>query len=734
MFNAVQQHGLRQLEEPADPRTIEAWWLQYNASHPLIGNSARKRKKPDAVSVATVCVPSATVATRPASLPAAGAADPPASPVPGRKLRWNSKKARLETDAFFAAFPVPALPPEQPALWVGGRGGVFGDAANSLPLLPCILPQQQQRGHTAVGSAATKQRPHGKSDLAQTPHFHSDLSPILREHLVVGLPTGMDSPQRTPRTENRLLPVNEPVDGRDRVESMKAAVQEVFHKDPVKEAIALYKAKTTCHNTDQTLTENDELHQLRLHGEVGTVEVLSTSYHGKGKPWARYFTVPIDPNSRRRYRNDIAAVTLVANYVMLVFATLQTAEHGYALLTPDLTHRFRGFNLKACIREVIKHDREFLLKLLEPGRKVRGTGLNDGQMLSMLVKESVMEHVHECITSLQEKYKDTPNIAIRFELRQNLPLHIPAVTFNRDTARTTTVYTRGYLERKVRGGMLNAQGRVTFWYDSKKKRGVLCYQPKLSHAIEKNVTVGEARRLQVAAVPGGLKLEHDASGTRYTVHKREATETERVFSVDPGGRTQATGTMLNTGQSFETGGAQRNKEALLESDRLLAKSNSVPAGHLQRFLRAEAQTVRTKMSNWVTESHHQLAQFFVDNTDLVFLPKLQTGGMVRRVNERTNQPRTINGIASRQLLSWRHGALNTKVLKSKMRFYPACCVLDVNESYTTKSTCVVFCFVLYCSIIFDWFCSLQHLLQMLSGRGEQDFCLHIIRVQHTATP
>ena len=140
------------------------------------------------------------------------------------------------------------------------------------------------------------------------------------------------------------------------------------------------------------------------------------------------------------------------------------------------------------------------------------------------------------------------------------------------------------------------------------------------------------------------------------------------------------------------------------------------------------------MSNWVTESHHQLAQFFVDNTDLVFLPKLQTGGMVRRVNERTNQPRTINGIASRQLLSWRHGALNTKVLKSKMRFYPACCVLDVNESYTTKSTCVVFCFVLYCSIILDWFCSLQHLLQMLSGRGEQDFCLHITRVQHTATP
>jgi hypothetical protein len=126
------------------------------------------------------------------------------------------------------------------------------------------------------------------------------------------------------------------------------------------------------------------------------------------------------------------------------------------------------------------------------------------------------------------------------------------------------------------------------------------------------------------------------------------------------------------------------RAVLRQVDRLEADAKAATAGPLRAYLQAQAQALRTKMRNWVSHGHRQFAQFLVDSFDYVFLPKLSIAKLVQRFDEDTDQYRMLNKIATRQLLAWRHGEFHSKVLASKLRFFPGCCVLNINEAYTTK--------------------------------------------------
>jgi hypothetical protein len=119
-------------------------------------------------------------------------------------------------------------------------------------------------------------------------------------------------------------------------------------------------------------------------------------------------------------------------------------------------------------------------------------------------------------------------------------------------------------------------------------------------------------------------------------------------------------------------------------DGLMVKSSTGPGGPFRRFLRAQAQTARTQLRNWVSHGHHQFAQHLVDNSNYAFFLKLGVGRMVERWNSERDTVRVLGPMATRQLLAWRHGEFRTQVLASKLRFFPGCCVLNVSENYTTK--------------------------------------------------
>jgi hypothetical protein len=468
--------------------------------------------------------------------------------------------------------------------------------------------------------------------------------------------------------------------------------------------------------------EEDCLTKFKNEGEAGATFSLPLDfYSGTDGFYARAFKTAVDAEVYLRLRNDLSAVRFCVNYLLVLCATLQSAKYEYALLTPQPDHRYRKTNLTTRLRNALFSAKDMLCVALARGRAVRGEGKDEGQVLNSRVIETAVTCVSESIASLQALYATNPDTTIAFKMRYDVPLFIHAVDFNDAPTRGyMRMYSRATLGKQLRHGLVPADGRVVLTLDKVFRRSIqLTYKPCVLHETAANVTTAAARKHQTARCPGGLRYAPntaDATGlAEYTVRKTVVSGTTRLSSWDPGVRTFHLGWDISKGQFWATNGPEtvaHMKSLLQLADGLMAKRKVTKAADFRRYLRAQAQDLRTRLRNLVTNAHGQFAQFLVDHFDLVLLPKLGVNQMVRRYNEESDAACVLTAMTKRMMLAWRHGEFRRNALASKLRFHKDLCVIDVTEKYTSKGLSACFVAFLFVSLQNQLFTPSAHVYRL----------------------
>jgi hypothetical protein len=423
---------------------------------------------------------------------------------------------------------------------------------------------------------------------------------------------------------------------------------------------------------------------------------LSPDFFKAGRFFARSYGAFVDSTAWRQLRDDLAGTALATNFLLAACASVQTPAHNFALLTPRSGHPLRGKNLLKRLRFILETAKPMLLDAARAGRVARGS-TQGANVLNCIVSTSALFGVAESIASLQKLYADTPDTGIRFELRPRPALLVDAQLFNRQSSSgSLNLYTRGFLGKSLRYGLVEANGRVAIHLEQGRSRHVtLMYQPKPTAAMSGRLSHGAARRQQVARLPGDLQLRREPDKEDglpgrafYATFARPELEVPTALAVDPGSRTFATCLDLDTCAVYQSNGewtANRTKTFLQLSDELLALGKQTSALPFRRHVQKLAQQLRTKQQNWTGDMHQRLAQFFVDKARIVLLPKLSVGRMVQRNDPVSGARRNLHPMAARLLLACRHGEFRSQVLASKLRYFPDCTIYDFSESFTTKS-------------------------------------------------
>jgi hypothetical protein len=540
------------------------------------------------------------------------------------------------------------------------------------------------------------------------PHYVPEVTETLAASLVNDrLPATISHAERDAKTAHDVQSIfKSPDSSNDAVAELLEEFPLIFdraraaaqHVEEVADIEAKGRRRSTFnYNCEQPTTDSakEPLHVFATTAHEGSLLSLSPKFFKGSRFYARSYSARVDKDLWRRLRNDTAACVLATNFLLVVCDRMQRPDTNYALLTPQPGGPFRGLNLIKRLRAILKACKPMLETAAARGRHVRGVQDGDGKAFSNIVTESAVHNVAESIASLQALYQSKPNAIVEFKVRAEVPILIDAREFNSNTTRSERVYTRGSLGDKLRHGLVAANGRVVLRLSKTARRVLLSYQPSLLGGIAESVPTAVARKHQTSRAPGGLtyvREADDADGlpgrSYYSVHSSGARDgPPRFSSWDPGSRVFAFGWNVNSGEFLATNSpytVERMRAVLRQVDRLEADAKAAAAGPLRAYLQAQAQALRTKMRNWVSHGHRQFAQFLVDNFDYVFLPKLSIAKLVQRFDEDTDQYRTLNKMATRQLLAWRHGEFHSQVLASKLRFFPGCCVLNINEAYTTK--------------------------------------------------
>ena len=150
----------------------------------------------------------------------------------------------------------------------------------------------------------------------------------------------------------------------------------------------------------------------------------------------------------------------------------------------------------------------------------------------------------------------------------------------------------------------------------------------------------------------------------------------RLVAVDPGIRTFMT---FLSEKSFGWLGNDSNlhiQKLCFRLDKLVSKISQAPSQQKRRFKKA-ASRLRCKIKNLVKELHHKVAQFLVDNFDVILLPTFETSKMVSK-SRRKLRNKTV-----RQMLTLSHYEFKT-FLKWKA-WENSKLVIDCNEAYTSKT-------------------------------------------------
>jgi hypothetical protein len=452
----------------------------------------------------------------------------------------------------------------------------------------------------------------------------------------------------------------------------------------------------------------------------------SDFYQAKhGRYFTRQYRVLVDKDTWRRLRDAVAEATVGTNFLLCVVA--ETLADNETLFENHEDHRFSGMNLRRRLRVALAGARRMLIRALRRGKELRAQELGvpveeDDALDHVVVHDSCVEGVWESTTSLQELYREKPHADCVIHQRNNVPLFIETREFNNTTTTGKNgLFSRVWLAGKRKGGLPPAAGRVTLQLDNTTKnarRVILTYQPDIVTLLStSNVTLKDAKRNQISRLPGGLRFREADGATELAmaaptpahyevmVDERPSTTVRDdgadvpappvpcVLSVDPGGKTLGTICNMNSLTLYETNGREAPqfiRDNLRTTDKLdaLCKATNSGGGHA-RFLREQGRRVRKRLKNFVTNAHHEYANFLVNHRQptYILLPRLPVAAMVRRSDAETGKRRCLNKMAARTLVSWSHWRLRSQVLAHKLRYYPEVCLLNCSESYSTKGKC-----------------------------------------------
>jgi putative transposase len=150
----------------------------------------------------------------------------------------------------------------------------------------------------------------------------------------------------------------------------------------------------------------------------------------------------------------------------------------------------------------------------------------------------------------------------------------------------------------------------------------------------------------------------------------------RLVAVDPGIRTFMT---FLSEKSFGWLGNDSNlhiQKLCFRLDKWVSKISQAPSQQKRRFKKA-ASRLRCKIKNLVKELHHKVAQFLVDNFDVILLPTFETSKRVSK-SRRKLRNKTV-----RQMLTLSHYELKTFL--NWKAWENSKFVIDCNEAYTSKT-------------------------------------------------
>ena len=155
---------------------------------------------------------------------------------------------------------------------------------------------------------------------------------------------------------------------------------------------------------------------------------------------------------------------------------------------------------------------------------------------------------------------------------------------------------------------------------------------------------------------------------------------KRVIALDPGVRTFMTGYDPH-GVAFEFGRQDIGRIYRLchAVDDLQSRWSQKGVDHHRRWrMRRAGARIRTKIRHLVDDLHCKLVKFLVRRYTVVLLPKFATSQMLRKGQRR------IRSKTARAMATWSHDRFQQRLL-NKMREYPWCKVVIVNEAWTSKT-------------------------------------------------
>jgi putative transposase len=164
-----------------------------------------------------------------------------------------------------------------------------------------------------------------------------------------------------------------------------------------------------------------------------------------------------------------------------------------------------------------------------------------------------------------------------------------------------------------------------------------------------------------------------------TRSENQAPPEHSIIALDPGNRTFMTGYDANRFRVVEWGAGDMKR--LYNLCFLIDKFQSLctKTSHRQRYRwKKRMMTWRFRMRNLVDELHKKLARWLCENYRLILLPKFETSKMVKR------RMRKIGSKVARGLYTWAHYRFRERLL-SKVREFPWCRVVIVDEAYTSKT-------------------------------------------------
>lgn len=155
---------------------------------------------------------------------------------------------------------------------------------------------------------------------------------------------------------------------------------------------------------------------------------------------------------------------------------------------------------------------------------------------------------------------------------------------------------------------------------------------------------------------------------------------KRVIALDPGVRTFMTGYDPH-GVAFEFGRQDIGRIYRLchAVDDLQSRWSQKGVDHHRRWrMRRAGARIRQKIRHLVDDLHCKLVKFLVRRYTIVLLPKFQTSQMLRKGQRR------IRSKTARAMATWSHDRFQQRLL-NKIREYPWCKVVIVNEAWTSKT-------------------------------------------------